>query len=1649
MNRLYNYFIVLCLLICATFQSYAQVEPAPYSVWYFGQNAGLTFSNKNSTDYSTIKVRTNGALQSIEACASIADSVGNLRFYTNGLQVWTQKHKPMANGDGLKGDTSATQSVMILPKPKSAHLYYIFTIAQGVSGNDMFYSVVDMSRQNGMGEVVQKNTPMVSNMSERITATLNNNGDDYWVMTHEANSDRFFAFALDSTGVNTANPVISKVGSKHIGTCGSIGYMKVRCNRLAVAITNCATATTNDRVEVFEFDNANGRVTKHQRTYKIPNAYGVEFSTTAKYLFVSGWHGGNLFRINLSKPPTDPVAVIQIAQSNTYGTLGENNSFGALMMGPDRQIYVAKNKSGFLGVINQFGAYRDNAISLEGKKSRFGLPNIPQFICECDMGISYIEIPWIDFPPPNGPSRKLCINSPILFNGNETTLEGSNGLISDSVRWDFGDPRKDSVANASIKNPATHTYQFPGTYTVKLYRKCFGKELLVAIRSIYVQDCEKIYAAPLCINSDSTNFSVAPLKLIKSIFWDFGDPNSGVHNTSTLKRPKHKYLRAGIYHVSAKVEYTTGYKNTYYTTIRIYDSPKFSLGPDINTCNGDRIPKVFSVCQFGEYERYRWHNGSNKCYYLVKPTDNFVAVTVGIEPCATTDTVWILRDSLSLGDDRKICPGDSVILRPNGPWESYQWQDGSTDSIFVAKTTGTYTLTASRTGCTATASVKVEVVTPPDSGLPRDTTICPPQNTVFLDASQADTTVTYLWSTGDTTAYKLIQSTGKYWVDISKGSCKRRDSIDVNIVQPLNLPDTLFSCASDSLTTLDAYVGVTGASYNWSNGSTDSVIVVKQKGWYKVTVDYKGCVQTDSTFLDFSKAPIVDIGKDTVVCSGGKPFIVDAFVAGKNYTYQWNTGANTSFIEIKNSGIYTVTVSNDTCQTTKSIQVTIPTLELGDDQVVCEDAIVYVRPKNIISGATYTWNTLQTGDSIRVLPPGGQIIVTMNYQGCTLTDTVNITMIPKPTIDLGKDTTICDPSPPLVLSAGVSGANVSYLWSNGSTDSTIIAKLSGTYWVEVRQGDCPVYDTITVNYLEIKFPKDTTVCQNQVVVLDASQTLPATYSWQNGSTSPIFFVESAGIYWVDITMGNCSRRDTIQVQMIAAPDLNLGQDTVICGNQPIVLTSGDSTTVWSTGETGSSITVNATGTYSATIQSGGCTVTDEIKVTYLNASVFDLGADQTICDQNNYVIDASQGLNSGIDQSLVSYLWADDNSTKSFKNITQSGWYKVQVSFNSSCNFTITDSIYVSFGTSPTVDLGVDRFLCQGETLTLNATSSLPNVTYLWQDGSQTPTYTVTSSGVYWVKVRNNGCETTDSIKVTYANDFNLGGDRVICDQTPVLLNAFTQGATSYLWQDGSTQPYYLVSQTGTYWVEVSNGKCSARDSVYIEYVPQPSISLGADTVVCNATDYTIQVNPKEAGVTYVWNDGSTADSLHITKSGWYWVDATRNTCKNRDSIFVFLPSVYLHLGGDTTICAGTELVLGNLPVDGLTYNWSTGAQSSMITVTKAGDYFLEVNVAGCVFRDRVKVTVRECDPETDNLFIPNIITPNNDNKNDQFVIEGISNKGWTLEIYNRWGSLVYNTDNYKNDWNGGGLPSGMYFYHLKHPDKKDKRYKGWLKIFR
>ena len=109
--------IALITILACTLISYAQKQA---NIWYFGSNAGLDFNNGNPT------ALTDGSMFTQEGCASIADENGNLLFYTDGLKAWNKNHQSMPNGTGLLGNYSSTQSAIIVPKPNSNKIYYIF-----------------------------------------------------------------------------------------------------------------------------------------------------------------------------------------------------------------------------------------------------------------------------------------------------------------------------------------------------------------------------------------------------------------------------------------------------------------------------------------------------------------------------------------------------------------------------------------------------------------------------------------------------------------------------------------------------------------------------------------------------------------------------------------------------------------------------------------------------------------------------------------------------------------------------------------------------------------------------------------------------------------------------------------------------------------------------------------------------------------------------------------------------------------------------------------------------------------------------------------------------------------------------------------------------------------------------------------------------------------------------------------------------------------------------------------------------------------------------------------------------------------------------------------------------------------------------------
>ena len=235
--------LTLLSLLFFTKTTLAQNEA---NVWYFGYNAGVDFSSGNPVPL------TNGALTTPEGSATIADANGNLLFYSDGITVWDRTHSPMPNGTGLMGHPSSAQSGIIVPKPGSSNIYYLFTVNYNLSSSTgLRYSEINMNLNGGMGDVtVNKNILLATPASEKLTAVKHSNNVDYWVIVKRSSTNEFNSFKVDCNGVNTT-PVITNSGANTY----TWGYIAASPDG-----TKLAMAESGSGFEVYDFDAATGIV---------------------------------------------------------------------------------------------------------------------------------------------------------------------------------------------------------------------------------------------------------------------------------------------------------------------------------------------------------------------------------------------------------------------------------------------------------------------------------------------------------------------------------------------------------------------------------------------------------------------------------------------------------------------------------------------------------------------------------------------------------------------------------------------------------------------------------------------------------------------------------------------------------------------------------------------------------------------------------------------------------------------------------------------------------------------------------------------------------------------------------------------------------------------------------------------------------------------------------------------------------------------------------------------------------------------------------------------------------------------------------------------------------------------------------------------
>ncbi len=293
----------------------------------------------------------------------------------------------------------------------------------------------------------------------------------------------------------------------------------------------------------------------------------------------------------------------------------------------------------------------------------------------------------------------------------------------------------------------------------------------------------------------------------------------------------------------------------------------------------------------------------------------------------------------------------------------------------------------------------------------------------------------------------------------------------------------------------------------------------------------------------------------------------------------------------------------------------------------------------------------------------------------------------------------------------------------------------------------------------------------------------------------------------------------------------------------------------------------------------------------------------------------------------------------------------------------------------------------------------------------------------------------------------NLGNDRTICIGDSTELDAGIN-KDSYLWSTGETNPIITVKDTGNYFVVTTKNTCLFRDSVTVQFYPEfTSPILGNDTAVCANIHF--QIKTISNFNTYLWQDKSTKEKFTPTQTGKYWVRVSNEYgCVKSDTLQFTsypTPAPAIEFSGDIVdLCNSSIIALTATPTFAA-YFWHNGDTTKQITSERTADDTYQVTVTsanGCVATAKTQI---DCSPY---ISIPNVITPNGDNLNDIFRINNFKSDIWELEIYNKWGSRVFDAKPYHNDWQASGLPEGVYFYSLKHLENSTA-YKGWLQVIR
>ncbi len=508
------------------------------------------------------------------------------------------------------------------------------------------------------------------------------------------------------------------------------------------------------------------------------------------------------------------------------------------------------------------------------------------------------------------------------------------------------------------------------------------------------------------------------------------------------------------------------------------------------------------------------------------------------------------------------------------------------------------------------------------------------------------------------------------------------------------------------------------------------------------------------------------------------------------------------------------------------------TLKIHGDDTLCDlqQGLIFSVYKNpqCISSARWTINNNVIQSLTHIDDTTIQIQFNQSWQGylfaeiltsCgVLKDSVFITVLHSPgQVALGPDSSICANN---VLLLNAQTGYVSYLWQDGSTDSTYSVNMPGSYWVQVKDACNNIFrDTIIISAappIPFDLGPDLSKCNSDSVTVSAPPGF-INYSWSpnyNISTTTnqnvLVFPAVDTMYKVvaEKTPG-CFAYDSIYINVNNSSSIYLGADTSFCSGNSIVLNAGNLFTnyLWNTGQSSASIMINSAGAFSViATDANSCISKDTLRViNVFNNPIVNLPKDSLLCTGSSKNLNAGAG--------MASYLWSTAAATNSI-SVNNIGTYWVNVTDNNGCKGTDTTRI-TRLLALPAAFLPADTVLCSYSSLKISSSQSY--LSYLWSTGSSQPAITISQPGTYSLRVTDNfNCIGRDTIVVNpkqclegifVPNAFTPNNDGKNDIFRPLLLGVVLQ--FNFRIYNRWGQLVYETKELGKGW----DGKVSGRDA--------------------------------------------------------------------------------------------------------------------------------------------------------------------------------------------------------------------------------------------